>query len=253
MKESDQDPVDVGGLNRSEASFLAAVLRFGGGTELLDAIESGPARALRPRLEAVEPLGPRAGRKSARDLADVCRCRDGAGPISPVLRSDAADHLDALRHLDAPAFRRLAGRLGAFQLAELLREKNRRKVARVARRLEPARRQILLGALRRDRDCERRDQIHIREVFLSISGRVDDFAERIERLGLYTVACAAGLRYRERIAQLADRLPDRLGDRLRADYRLAREKARRGTGERFRDVLEHVLAEHGPGGDDDRR
>lgn len=236
-----EDSSGAEGLNRAEASFLAAAVRFGDAPDLVDAVESGPARALRARLDAVEPLGDEARRQCSAELRRVARVDLSRGDVPPIVLKDDERHFDALFRLDLEAFRRAAGDFGAFQLAELLRDKNRRKIARVASRFEPARRTVFLGALGCDRDCDRIVSLRIREVFVSFAEQLEAFGDRVARLGLYSIACAAGLRYRERIDRLADWLPEAVGDRLRRFYRLSYGSTRRGVGRRFRDGLEQFL------------
>jgi len=245
-----ETPIDAGGLNRAEASFLAAAVRRGDAADLVDAVESGPARALRARLEAVEPLGAAARRRCAAELVDAAESDDPEGPLRPVLLADDERHLDTLLTLDEPALLRTARAFGAFQVAELVRGRNRREIARVAGRMAPARRSAMFRALRRDRDCDRRECLRIREAFVAVSREVEAFAERLARLGLYCVASAAGRRYRERIARLAERLSAEIGSRLRSYYRTAHGRPRYGVGRQFRRSLVEFLDCHA---DADRR
>jgi hypothetical protein len=102
-------------------------------------------------------------------------------------------------------------------------------------------RQLLVDCLNRDRELERVELVRIREVFVTFSKYYDDFQQRITQLGLYSVACASGYRYRDRIAWLAERVGSKRQRRLRRYYRLTAASTRRGVGKHFRSSMTELL------------
>lgn len=165
-----------------------------------------------------------------------------SGRLPEQLLSDDPHHFDRLLGLELDAFRELVADFGVFQLAELVRQKNRRRIARVVKKLSESQRKKLLDALTRERECDRIEKIRIREVFVTLSDHFDSFDQRVFELGLYSVACASGYRFRRRLEQLSEQLPDRLAQKLRRYYRLAHSTTRRGVGRHFRAALETFLA-----------
>jgi len=157
------------------------------------------------------------------------------------LISDEPHSYDRLLELSTRRFRAMLPKLGIFQLAELLRGRNRRRLARVMRKLSAPLQQLLVDCLNRDRELERVEEVRIREVFVTVSKYYDDFEQRVTQLGLYSVACASGYRYRDRVEEWADRLPAKWERRLRRFYRLTYSSTRRGVGKEFRASLEEFL------------
>lgn len=236
--------VDISGLNRAEVAVLWAVVRVGGDPELADGLEPGAVEWLRPALEAATGL--EADRRE--ELAGEWR----ESEISDVLRSDDPAHFDVLLEMEAGELRRLAGDFGAYQLVALLREKNRRRAVRVTAKLGERRQQLLVEALDRDYEASRVERKRIRGGFVALGRYARTFPERVARLGLYSIAWAAGTRYRRRVDELSDRLPRKLADELLRYYRRAQSSSRRGAGRYFREALERFLEWETPdGGEDD--
>jgi len=225
--------IDITGLNRAELAILWAVARVGGDADLLEGLERGAAEALRPPLEAVARLGAdRRGERAAnwRDLES-----------SETLRSDDRTHFDVLLELDVDELRRLTGNFGAYQLVALLREKNRRQAVRVAAKLGEHRRELVVDALDRDYEADPLERKRIREVFVALGRHAKAFRERVTHLGLYSIARAAGTRYRRRVVELIERVPRGVAGALRRYYRRAQGSSRRGAGRLFRRALERFF------------
>jgi len=164
-------------------------------------------------------------------------------PPAPERRlSEDPEHFDAVVRMDADTFRELVTDFGVFQAARLLRDRNRRRIARVARQLSGARRELFLDALQYERDVERRELARLREVFVTLSEHYEKLSDRLEELGLYAVARAASRRFRRRIVRLSEQLPEELGARLVRYYRMSYASTRRGVGWHMRDSLEAFLA-----------
>ncbi len=225
--------IDRSGLNRAEAGFVRAAVAFGGGVDLLQALEAGPAEALEPVLERIEALEAEQRERVVDSWPD-----EGCG--AEELRADEPGHFDALLGVEPDRFRRLAGDFGVYQLALLFEPENRRRVARTAGKLGARRRRLMMEAL--DREGRRVERARVREVFVTLSERVEGFRARVEHLGIYAIACAAGRRYRGRVVRLVERLPGELGRPLRRYYRLSQVSSRCGVGRRFRASLEEFLA-----------
>jgi hypothetical protein len=225
--------VDITGLNRAEVAILWAMARVGGDAELVEGLEPGAADALGPVLEAADGLGADRREELADDWLEL--------ETSEVLRSTDSTHFDTLLDLEASEFRQLAGDFGAYQLVALLREKNRRRAVRVAAKLGERRRELVVGALDREYTADRVERTRIREVFVALGRGAKTFRERVAHLGLYSIARAAGTRYRRRIVELTERLPRELAGDLRRYYRRARASSRRGAGRHFREALERFL------------
>lgn len=237
---------DISGLNRAEVAVLWAVVRVGGEPGLADGLEPGAAESMRAALEVAAGLG--ADRR--RELADEWREIEA----SEVLWSDDPGHFDILLEVETEGFRRLVGDFGAYQFVALLREKNRRRAVRVAAKLGEHRRALVVDALDRDYEANRVERKRIREVFVALGRRAETFRERVTHLGLYSIARAAGTRYRGRVAELVDRLPRELAGELRRYYRRAQASSRRGAGRYFREALERFLRwRERRGGEKERR
>lgn len=150
-------------------------------------------------------------------------------------------HFDALLSMEIEEFREFVGAFGTYQLAEILRGENRRRVARVSRQLSEERRDLLVAALKRERETVEDEERRLREVFVTLTRHHEELAERVFELGLYSVAAAAGYRFRDRIEYLAGELPEALAERLERYYRLSYGSTRRGIGRHFRAALESFL------------
>jgi len=275
------------GLNDVEASLARAFAQFGGTSELLDGLEPGAARALRPLVERLEE----AGAERCREIGERWAERDGEysraidspegegweraarsfreddepakwidsermrrallGTLQEGFDEGTAvreerlsrdeEHFDVVVRMEREAFRRFAAELGVFQVARLVRSRNRRRVARVARRFSGRRRELFLHVVRRDSETAARERSRLREVFVTLSRHYDDFERRVEQLGLYSVARAASRRFRGRIERLRRRLSDEIGDRLVRYVRMARRSTRRGVAWKVRESLEEFV------------
>lgn len=284
------DVPDRRGLNEAEAAIARAAIDTGVSSDLLDGLEPGAARALRPLVEEFEGASEErrrevveawSERRAETGAADGERIR-AEGPWAAVIRSFREDenpfdwvdsdrmrrvlggivrrefgerrgardhwlsedpeHFDAVVRMEADAFREFVVDFGVFQVARLLRDRNRRRIARVARKLSGRRRQLFLDALQHEREAERRELERLREVFVTLSQHYEELAERLEELGLYAVARAASRRFRGRIVRLQEELPEQLGDRLLRYYRMSYASTRKGVGWHMRDSLEAFLA-----------
>ena len=244
-----------GGVNESEAGLLWAIAAHGGTPGLLDGAEPGPAADLRSTVEAVDALAEEgreelAGRwKSEAEPADrqggaalemggrrivVDEPEGRWAPPLPELVDPRDAPLDRLAAMESERLGWTVRAIGLFEFAELMRGENRRRVARVVRKLPAELGDLLIEALRRERETDRQEEIRIREVFVGISRRFDDLPSRVEQLGLYSVGCAAGYRFRDRISRLLERLNEERAEHLKRYYRSSYASTRRGVARDFR-------------------
>ncbi len=203
-------------LNESEASYLWAISKFGGGEELLRVLQPQAQKVLLPKLNAIAKLDDDARTELLQKwaLADEIAREDYAKTrwVSGELWREASSY--SLQKLSLLPPRELPGRMlqiGLFQFSVVVRQQDRRQMIRTRRELGEGLMDFLDVCLAADRVVSKEEEVRIREVLIVLSRRFEEVEQRLGHLGMYFVACAAGTRFRRQITKIAESLGGELG------------------------------------------
>ena len=203
-------------LNESEASFLWAVSKFGGGESLLGLLQPQAQNVMRPKLNALAKLDTDARAQVLEKwaLADEISRENYAktGWVSGELWREASSF--SLQKLSLLPARELPARMlqiGLFQFSVVVRGQDRREMIRTRREIGDGLMSFMDVCLAVDRVVSKEEEVRIREVLIVLSRRFEEADQRLGHLGMYFVACAAGTRFRRQITKIAESLGGELG------------------------------------------
>ena len=128
-------------------------------------------------------------------------------------------------------------RIGAFQLAEVLRPLERRQIVRLLREMPAELRAWIKSDFLREREVDPLEQARIRDVFVAFQKTIPDWSVRARHVGLFFVATSAGERFPTRVRRLMQRLPDGEARALYQYHQQARWSSRRGLDNIIRQSL----------------
>lgn len=153
----------------------------------------------------------------------------GPHQLNPELVAHEGDFdLGILCGLERPMILRACMRIGIAQLAQLLRQLDRRELARHLRELPDELRRWMREDFTHERDLDPQELARIREVFVHLSRDYPAWEERALHVGLFFVATSAGERYNMRIARLEQLLPPDLSRAFDRYLRRSQYSSRRG-------------------------
>lgn len=98
--------------------------------------------------------------------------------------------------------------MGVWQIAGIVSGKGRRRAARARRKIPSRWQPAFVTGLKHNRDLAIEAATRIQEVYLGLRRRDFGFAETAERLGLFSIASAAGARFESRLQVWLRRIPD---------------------------------------------
>lgn len=153
----------------------------------------------------------------------------GPHQLNPELVAHEGDFdLGILCGMERPMILRACMRIGIAQLAQLLRQLDRRELARHLRELPDELRRWMREDFAHERDLDPQELARIREVFVHLSRDYPAWEERALHVGLFFVATSAGERYNTRVARLEQLLPPDLSRALDRYLRRSQYSSRRG-------------------------
>ncbi len=118
-------------------------------------------------------------------------------------------------------------RLGAFQLAEVLRRQDRRQLVRTLRELPPVMQAWARDDLQRERQVDPDEAARIQEAVVAISREHKGWDALALHLGLAFVAASCGWRWEDRAAALRARLPPQMAAAFEGYLSRSRASSRR--------------------------
>ena len=128
-------------------------------------------------------------------------------------------------------------RIGVYQLAQVLRTLDRRRIARILRELPAELQQWMRADFARERDTHELELARIKEVFVGLQKRHQDWRALARHMGLFFVATSAGSRFTTRMDRLGQLLPKDQAHALAQYADSARWSSRRGLDDIVRTSL----------------
>lgn len=240
-------------LNESEASFLWAASRFGGGESVVKVLQPQAQSALRPKLAELARLGESERGQILEEWAsaDEISSEEYAktGWMSGTLWRNAGGF--SLQKLSLLPARELLTRIlqvGLFQYSVVVRAQDRRQMIRTRQELGEGLMGFLDQYLAVDRVVSKEEEVRIREVLIALSRRYEGVDHRLGHLGMYFVGCAAGTRFRRQITKIADSLGGELGRVFLWYYHGSLKSSREDLDMIARNALEELSRVHATGG-----
>lgn len=153
----------------------------------------------------------------------------GAHHLNMALVAQEGDFdLGFLCSLERPKIMRACVRLGIAQIAPLLKQLERRELARQLRELPDELRAWMRDDFGAERQLDAQEMARIREVFVYMTKHFPAWEERALHMGLFFVATSAGDRFAMRSQRLTQLLPAELAQAFDAYLRRSQFSSRRG-------------------------
>lgn len=156
---------------------------------------------------------------------------------STLIGDDGLFDLGFLCTIHHQARDQIIQRIGVYQLAQVLRALDRRRIARILREMPRDLQEWMREDFARERATHELELARIQEVFVGLQKRYNDWNMLAQHMGLFFVATSAGSRFVTRTERLGQLLPRAQSEAFTQYVESARWSSRRGLDDVVRTSL----------------